>query len=45
MTDLDRLEELAQREHHLAVLITLNDDGSPQVSVVNCGIITDPRSH
>ena len=44
MTDLDRLEELAQREQHLAVLITLNDDGSPQVSVVNCAIITDPRS-
>ena len=44
MTNLDRLVELARRDHHLAVLITLNEDGSPQVSVVNCGVIVDPRS-
>ena len=43
--NLDRLEELARQDHHLAVLVTLNEDGSPQVSVVNCGIVDDPGSH
>jgi len=39
---LERLVELAARDRHLAVLITLDDDGSPQVSVVNCGVVDDP---
>ena len=42
---LERFEELARLEHHLGVLITRNRDGSPQVSVVNCGVVTDPASH
>ncbi|MEO8692385.1 MAG: pyridoxamine 5'-phosphate oxidase family protein [Acidimicrobiales bacterium] len=41
---LERFEELARLEHHLAVMITRNKDGSPQVSVVNCGIVTDSVS-
>jgi PPOX class probable F420-dependent enzyme len=44
IANLDRFEELARLEHHLGVLITLNENGSPQVSVVNCGIVIDPDS-
>jgi PPOX class probable F420-dependent enzyme len=40
---LQRLVELAGHEHHLGVLITLDEDGTPQVSVVNFGVVDDPR--
>ena len=39
---LQRLVELAAQEHFLSVLITLREDGSPQVSVVNCAVLDDP---
>jgi hypothetical protein len=39
---LDRARELGAREEGLAVAITLRDDGSPQASVVNAGVIDDP---
>ncbi len=37
-----RFEELAALEAHLAVSVTTNPDGSPQVAVVNVGVIGDP---
>jgi PPOX class probable F420-dependent enzyme len=33
---------LAAQDHHLAVMVTLGEDGRPQVSVVNCGLVDDP---
>ena len=39
---LQRVVELGAQDHHLAVLITLDRDGSPQVSVVNCAVVDDP---
>jgi PPOX class probable F420-dependent enzyme len=41
---LARLSELAAQDRHLGVLITTGDDGAPQVSVVNCGIVDDPTT-
>jgi PPOX class probable F420-dependent enzyme len=40
--ELDRARELGAREDGLAVAITLRNDGSPQASVVNAGVIDDP---
>jgi PPOX class probable F420-dependent enzyme len=39
---LERLEELASQDRHLAVLITQAADLAPQVSVVNAGIVDHP---
>lgn len=43
--DLERLEALATRERQLAVSVTSNRDGSPQVAVVNIGIIRHPLTN
>lgn len=40
---LHRFVELAAQERYLGVLITLDEDGSPQASVVNCSVLDDPR--
>lgn len=42
MADLASVEQLAGRDHHLAVVAVSRDDGSVQASVVNAGITTDP---
>ena len=39
---LARLTELAARERYLGVLVTTNADASPQVSVLNAGLIASP---
>jgi PPOX class probable F420-dependent enzyme len=39
---LDRARELGSREDGLAVVVTLRNDGSPQASVVNAGVVDDP---
>jgi pyridoxamine 5'-phosphate oxidase-like protein len=39
---LERARELGAREDGLAIAITLRNDGSPQASVVNAGIVDDP---
>jgi PPOX class probable F420-dependent enzyme len=39
---LDRARELGAREDGLAVVVTLRNDGSPQASVVNAGVVDDP---
>jgi PPOX class probable F420-dependent enzyme len=40
---LARIEELASRDNHLAVLVTQHEAATPQVSVVNAGIVEHPR--
>ena len=40
---LARLEEIAMADRHLGVLVTRHADGTPQVSVVNAGIVTHPE--
>ena len=40
--ELDRARELGARESGLAVVITSRSDGSPQVSVVNAGVLDHP---
>lgn len=44
MTDLERVRELAASESGLAVAIVQRDDGSPVASVVNAGVLDDPRT-
>jgi PPOX class probable F420-dependent enzyme len=39
---LDRARKLGAREDGLAVVVTLRNDGSPQASVVNAGVVDDP---
>lgn len=41
---LDRLEALAALEHYLAVAVTTNADATPQVAVVNIGVVSDPAT-
>ena len=41
---LARLTELAARERYLGVFVTTNGDGSPQVSVLNAGVLASPLS-
>jgi PPOX class probable F420-dependent enzyme len=41
---LARFEELAAADRHLGVLVTRHLDGTPQVSVVNAGIVDHPDS-
>lgn len=36
------MRELGGRESGLAVVVTLRDDGSPQASVVNAGVLSHP---
>lgn len=43
-TDLDHVERLARRDHHLAVVATTRADGTIQCSVVNAGIVSHPLS-
>ena len=40
--DLERARQLGAREAGLAVAVTTRDDGSPQVSVVNAGVVDHP---
>jgi len=40
--DLAAVEEIAARDHHLAVVSTVRADGSVQSSVVNAGILPHP---
>lgn len=42
--DLDAVERLAGRDHHLAVVATTRADGTVQSSVVNAGVIDHPVS-
>lgn len=42
--DLAMVEQLAARDHHLAVVSTTRADGSIQASVVNAGIVDHPVS-
>ncbi|MGH9304397.1 MAG: pyridoxamine 5'-phosphate oxidase family protein [Acidimicrobiales bacterium] len=42
--DLEQLDQLARRDHHLAVVATTRADGSVQSSVVNVGITRHPVS-
>jgi hypothetical protein len=39
---LDRAQELGAKEDGLAVVVTSRADGSPQVSVVNAGVLAHP---
>lgn len=39
---LTRFTELAARERYLGVLVTTNADGTPQVSVLNAGVLASP---
>lgn len=39
---LRRLMELAARERYLGVFVTTNADNSPQVSVLNAGVLASP---
>lgn len=41
---LDRLKALAALDQHLAVSVTTSADGSPQVAVVNIGVIPHPST-
>jgi PPOX class probable F420-dependent enzyme len=41
--ELARVEQLASRDQHLAVVVTQGPDQAPQVSVVNAGIVAHPR--
>ena len=40
---LRRVQELAAREHWLAVVVTVRPDGEPSTSVVNAGILAHPE--
>jgi PPOX class probable F420-dependent enzyme len=42
MASLDRVRELAAREHGLAVVVTSRADGSAPASVVNAGVLDHP---
>jgi PPOX class probable F420-dependent enzyme len=42
VTRLDRVRELAPRDHGLVVVVTQRGDGSPQTSVVNAGVLDHP---
>jgi PPOX class probable F420-dependent enzyme len=42
MATLDRVRELAAREHGLAVVVTARADGSTPASVVNAGVVDHP---
>jgi PPOX class probable F420-dependent enzyme len=44
MGSLDRVRELVDRDHGLAVVVTTRADGSAQVSVVNAGVLDHPVS-
>lgn len=41
---LAELEALAALDRHLAVSVTIDRDGTPQVAVVNVGIVGDPTT-
>jgi len=41
-SEFDRARELGAKEAGLAIVVTLRDDGSPQASVVNAGVVDDP---
>ena len=41
---LSAVEEIAARDHHLAVVSTVRADGSVQSSVVNAGVVAHPLS-
>ena len=43
--NLERVEELAARDHHLAVSVTVDAGGAPQVAVVNIGVVTHPHTN
>jgi PPOX class probable F420-dependent enzyme len=40
---LRRVRELGAREHWLAVVVTVREDGEPSTSVVNAGVLAHPR--
>jgi len=42
MADLEFVRQLAEGDHHLAVLAISRSDGSVHASVVNAGVIDDP---
>ena len=42
MADLALVTQLAEGDHHLAVLAVSRADGSVQASLVNAGVTTDP---
>ena len=44
MADLERVRELAASESGLAVAVVQRGDGSPVASVVNAGVLDDPRT-
>jgi PPOX class probable F420-dependent enzyme len=44
VTDLEDFAELVQLDHGLCVVSTLRPDGTIQSSVVNAGVLDDPRS-
>lgn len=39
---LDRVRDLVAADHGLAVVVTLHQDGTPQPSVVNAGVLDHP---
>lgn len=41
---LAQLESLASLDRYLAVCVTINTDGTPQVAVVNVGVVPDPST-
>src|SRR5262249_38146930 len=44
MTDLDDYQRVASADHGLCVAVSTRVDGTPQVSVVNAGVLTHPVS-
>jgi PPOX class probable F420-dependent enzyme len=42
VASIDYVRELAGRDHGLAVVVTQRPDGSPQVSIVNAGVLAHP---
>jgi PPOX class probable F420-dependent enzyme len=42
MTTIERVRELAARDHGLAVVVTQRENGSPQATVVNAGVLDHP---
>lgn len=43
--NLERVEALGARDHRLAVSVTVDAGGSPQVAVVNIAIVTHPHTN
>jgi PPOX class probable F420-dependent enzyme len=44
MTDLKQFENLVPLDHGLSVVVTRREDGSPQTSVVNAGVVSHPAT-